>query len=224
MRSKKPADHEAKGGSAPVAKSSASRTTRTSPAAQTLSFENVSNYTRGINGLVIDVAGLTATKLTVADFGFRMSPQGAFDESANPPSGRAVAPAPTVIEVTAETAFTPARVRFEWPDNVIQNRWLQVRVLANAAIGLTTTQEFYLGNLQCEINGSLPGGIFFVQNSDLTAALPVGGAGSPGSVTSIRDVDKNGFVLNSGFIAIRQGIVGVIMQNCHRINGCGNRR
>ena len=175
---------------------------------QTLSFENVSNYTRGINGLVIDVAGLTATDLTVADFGFRMSPQGAFDEAANPPSSWVAAPAPTAIVVTPGTATNPARVRFEWPDNVIQNRWLEVRVLANAAIGVPATQEFYLGNLQADINGALLGGIYFVLNADLTAALPVGGAGSPGSVSSIRDVDKNGFVLNSDFIAIRQGIVG----------------
>ena len=97
---------------------------------------------------------------------------------------------------------------------MIQNRWLQVRVLANAAIGVPATQEFYLGNLQGEINGALLGGNYFVQNADLSAALPVGGAGSPGSVSSIRDVDKNGFILNSDFIAIRQGIVGgLVLRN-----------
>ena len=137
-----------------------------------------------------------------------MSPQGAFDEAANPPNSWAAAAAPTAIVVTAATATAPARVRFEWDDNVIQNRWLEVRVFANAAIGVATVQEFYLGHLQGEINGALLGGSFFVQNADLSAGLPVGGAGSPGSVTSIRDVDKNGFVLNSDFIAIRQGIVG----------------
>ncbi len=184
------------------------RVAKAGASAQTLSFENVSNYIRGINGLVTDVVGLTATSMTVADFGFRMSPQGAFDEAVNPPNSWAAAPAPTAIVVTAATATTPARVRFEWDDNVIQNRWLEVRVLANAAIGITTVQEFYLGHLQGEINGVLLGGSFFVQNADLTAGLPVGGVGSPGSVTSIRDVDKNGLILNSDFIAIRQGIVG----------------
>ena len=99
-------------------------------------------------------------------------------------------------------------------DNVIQNRWLEVRVLANASIGVPATQEFYLGNLQGEINGALLGGNYFVQNADLTAALPVGGAGSPGSVSSIRDVDKNGFILNSDIIAIRLGLVGgLVLRN-----------
>ena len=143
-----------------------------------------------------------------------MIPQGAFDEATNPPRGWAAAPAPTAIVVTPGTANSPARVRLEWPDNVIQNRWLQVRVLANAAIGVPATQEFYLGNLQGEINGALLGGNYFVQNADLTTALPVGGAGSPGSVSSIRDVDKNGFILNSDFIAIRLGIVnGLVLRN-----------
>ena len=56
-----------------------------------------------------------------------------------------------------------------------------------------------------EINGTLLGGNYFVQNADLTAALPVSGVGS---VSSIRDVDKNGFILNSDFIVIRLGIIG----------------
>ena len=184
-------------------------------AAQTLSFANVSNYTRGINGLIVDVPGLTAASLVAGtDVAFRMSPQGAFDEAANPPSSWGAAPNPTAIVVTAATASAPARVRFEWADNVIQNRWLEVRVLANAAIGVPAVQEFYLGNLQGEINGALLGGSYFVQNADLTAALPVGGAGSPGAVSSIRDVDKSGFVLNADFTAIRQGIVnGLVLRN-----------
>ena len=181
---------------------------------QTLSFANVSNYTRGINGMIIDVPGLTATSLTLADVGFKMSPQGAYDEAANPPSSWGAAPNPTLIVVTPGTASAPTRVRFEWADNVIQNRWLEVRVLANAAIGVPAVQEFYLGHLRGEINGALIGGSYFVQNADLTAALPVGGAGSPGSVTSIRDVDKNGFILNADFIEIRLGIVnGLALRN-----------
>ena len=45
----------------------------------------------------------------------------------------------------------------------------------NAAIGVPAKQEFYSGNLQGEINGTFLGGSYFVQNADLTAALPVGG-------------------------------------------------
>ncbi len=37
---------------------------------QLTSFANLSGYTRGINGLVIDVAGLVGTSLTAADFTF----------------------------------------------------------------------------------------------------------------------------------------------------------
>ncbi len=190
------------------------RVAKAGAAAQTMTFENVSNYTRGINGLIVDVPGLTAATLTAADIQLKMSPQGSFDEATNPPSGWAAAPPATAIVVTPGTATAPARVRFEWPDNAIENRWLEVRLLANAAIGVPAVQEFYLGHLRGDINGALIGGSYNVLNADLSAALPVGGGGSPGAVSSIRDVDKNGFVLNSDFIAIRQGIVnGLALTN-----------
>ncbi len=174
----------------------------TSPVAA--SFANVTNYSRGINGVVMDVLGLSATTLTASDFTFKMSPQGAYNESANPPSSWSNAPTPTSITVTSGTPTAgTSRVRIEWPDNQIQDRWLQIRVLPNANTGLQSAATYYLGNLRGEIDGTQIGGLLLLQNADLTAALPVGGVGS---VSNIRDVDKNGFILNSDFVIIRSGI------------------
>ena len=160
--------------------------------AQALTFANLVNTTRGINGLVFDVAGLAASSLTASDFVFRMSPTGAFNEAANPPSSWVAAPAPTLIHVTAGTATAPARVRLEWADNAIANRWLQIKVLANANTGLTSPQVFYIGHLYGEVNGVVSGGVFSVSIGDATAIRPNVGFAAP--VTSPFDLDKSGSV------------------------------
>jgi hypothetical protein len=42
---------------------------------------------------------------------------------------------------------------------LIANRWLQVRVLANANTGLPSQQTFYVGHLQGEVSGLAVGGV-----------------------------------------------------------------
>ncbi len=146
---------------------------RSGPGSQQLSFANLINTTRGINGLVLDVAGLVASSLTASDFVFRMSPTGTFNENANPPSSWTAAPDPTGIFVTPGTATTPARVRLEWADNAIANRWLQLQLIASSNTGLDTTAVYYVGHLQGEVNGSTTGGAFFVTTLDQNAVLPL---------------------------------------------------
>ncbi len=171
----------------------------------------MTNNSQGINGILLQVAGLTATTLSASDFIFRMSPQGVFNEAANPPSGWASAPAPSNIVVTPGSGGSPATVRIEWPNNVIENRWLQTIVLNTANTGLASQQAFYLGNLRGDIDGQIIGGAYTVLNADLAAALPVGGVGT---VSGGRDVDRNGFVLNSDFVIIRSSInSGLALRN-----------
>jgi len=49
---------------------------KSNTATQTTSFDNVTNYSRGINGVVLDIAGLGNTNLTTSDFIFRVAPSG----------------------------------------------------------------------------------------------------------------------------------------------------
>jgi len=171
---------------------------------QLLSYANLINGSRGLNGIVLDVAGLVETGLTAADFSFRMSPLGAFDEVANPPSSWASAPAPTAIVVTPGTAATPARARLEWADNAIANRWLQVAVLANARTGLDAPAIFYVGHLQGEVNGQLSAGRFRVTNVDLS---PVAGQiGTQVAVGSVLDLVKDGRIRNADLSAVSSQI------------------
>lgn len=171
------------------------------PTAQTLSFANLISTSRGINLVSFDVQDLAGT-VTAADFAFQMSPQGAFTESTNPPSGWGVAPAPTSVVIT--TSGTNSRVTIAWANNVIENRWLRLSVLANANTGLASSQVFYLGHLRGEVTG-VQSGQYIVNNTDAAAiASRVSGNNVP--VTSIYDLDKNGRVLNADIGAMSAGI------------------
>jgi subtilisin-like proprotein convertase family protein/subtilisin family serine protease len=174
--------------------------------AQPLSYANLINGSLGLNGIVIDVAGLASTSLTAADFSLRMSPQGNFNEAANPPSAWAAAPAPSAVVVTAGTATTPARVRLEWADNVIVNRWLQIAVLASTATGLDAPEIFYVGHLTGEVNGAISNGLFRVTNADYQ---PVAAAvGTTVTVGSVLDIIKDGRIRNTDVLAVSQSVGG----------------
>jgi ELWxxDGT repeat protein len=113
------------------------------------SFANVSSYTRGINGLMIDVAGLPAGgELSADDFAFRAG------RSADT-AAWADAPAPTSIAVRRGAgAGGGDRVTLTWPDGAIRNAWLQVTLKATANTGLPGDDVFYFGSLVGDAGGS----------------------------------------------------------------------
>lgn len=169
---------------------------------QTLSFANVISTSRGINGLVFDVAGLSATSLNATDFAFRMSPLGFYNELVNPPSSWGAAPNPSSIHVTAGTSTNPARLRLEWTDNAIADRWLQVKVLANANTGLLTPQVYYIGHLLGEINGLVEEGAFRVQGTDANTVISQINSGVSVPIGSSLDINKDGRIRGTDSAAV----------------------
>ncbi len=169
--------------------------------AKTLDFSNLINTTSGINGLVFDVAGLATTSLSASDISFRMSPTGAFASDSNPPSSWVAAPTPSAIVVTSGTSTTPARVRVEWPDGVIVNRWLQIKLQATASTGLSSPQTYYLGHLQGEVNGAIELGGFYVRGSDVTLVTAAIDPAVSVPVSSVLDLNKDGRVRGSDRVA-----------------------
>lgn len=159
---------------------------------QALTFANLINTIHGINGLVFDVAGLEATSLSPSDFAFRMSPAGGFDQSVNPPSSWGLAPNPAAIDVFPGTATTPARVRLDWNDDAIVNRWLQIKILANANTGLTTSQVYYIGHLLGETNGAIEGNAFRVRGTDTAPLVASINPGISVPVENVYDINKDG--------------------------------
>jgi len=102
-------------------------------------FSNYTSYSRGINGIMIDLPSLPAAP-TEADFTFRVG-------NDNDPSGWGAAPAPSSITVrSGEGSKGTDRITLIWPDNAIQQQWLEVTVLATANTGLLEPDVFYFGN------------------------------------------------------------------------------
>lgn len=167
-----------------------------------LSFNNLINSSRGVNGVVFDIENLgNGGALSASDFEVQLSPQGAFDAGANPPAGWAPGPAPSSVAVVAGT---PSRVRVEWPNNSITNRWLRLTVKANANTGLTVPETYYLGHLLGETTGLAGGSVYTVAFADIT---PIRSAvGSTVNASSDFDIDKNGTVSFADISAMRTNV------------------
>lgn len=116
---------------------------------QTATFANYTSYVKGINGIMVDVAGLAdAEQLDPSvDFTFRV---GNTDE---PGQWRqltgAELPTLTVMpaEGTPDANGNPSdRIVLTWPDHAIEKQWLQVTVRATTQTGLAEADVHYWGN------------------------------------------------------------------------------
>jgi hypothetical protein len=157
---------------------------------------NFTSYTRGINGIMIDVDELL-TAPTRSDFSFKV--QSLFD-----PSVWADVSAPTGFSVRDLDPAEPnrRRVSFTWPDGMLRNLWLQVGVLANATTRRPAPDLFYFGNLVGETGD---GSRAAVTARDL---LTVRGKLSPGrvAVDNAYDVDRDGRVGATDVLAVRRNL------------------
>jgi len=116
---------------------------------QTASFQNVTSYEKGLNGVIVDIAGLAGTP-TAADFQFKMG-------NDDDPTGWADAPTPTSITVRPGDGVGGSdRVTLVWPNytppnpdpttQAVAGQWLEVTVLPTSNTGLTEPVLFYFGN------------------------------------------------------------------------------
>ena len=105
----------------------------------TATLANYTSYSRGINGIMVDIYNLTnPDAISAADFLFKVGNGGAWTTVPASPSN--------VLVRQGKGVGGSYRVTITWADNVIQNQWLQVTVLADANTGLAATDVFYFGN------------------------------------------------------------------------------
>jgi len=110
-------------------------------------FANYTSYSRGINGIMVDIAELPGVP-TAQDFLFKAG-------NTTDPTGWPAAPAPSTITVrTGAGANGSDRLTLIWPDNAVQKQWLQVTVLATPNTGLGAPDVFYFGNAVGECGNS----------------------------------------------------------------------
>ena len=102
---------------------------------QIASLANYTSYSRGINGIMIDLIGAAQSSLiTAADFAFKVG-------NSSDAAAWLAAPAPTQV-VVRPLGGGVDRVTILWADNAIDNKWLQVSVLATAHTGLLDADVF----------------------------------------------------------------------------------
>jgi len=156
---------------------------------QTATFANYTSYKRGINGIIIDLFGLGGTPIDSSDFVFRTG-------NSNDPSTWTMAAAPTSISIrTGAGASGEDRVTLIWPDNTIQDEWLQISILNTPATGLPAPDIFYFGSAIGE-TGNDPSHAMVTATDELLVinAMNTSGGTFPVGIDSPLDFDRDGWV------------------------------
>ena len=159
---------------------------------------NYTSYTRGINGVMVDFAGLPpGATVTAADFTFSVG------NNAHPDSWKP-APAPASIRVRASPdAGATARVTVVWRDRAVRNTWLQVTVAANANTALAAPDTFYFGNVIGDARDA-GGPVADVVEGDV--ALTASGLTATAGLDNPFDFDRNGRVTPADVRAARRNL------------------
>jgi hypothetical protein len=111
---------------------------------QTSTFANFTNYHLGINGIMIDIAGIAGSP-SLSDFSFLVG-------NNSDVNTWAAAPTPTDLAVRSGAGVGGSdRVTITWADSAIQNEWLQVTI--GTTLGLSAPDVSYFGNLLGDVTG-----------------------------------------------------------------------
>jgi hypothetical protein len=165
------------------------------PGSGAATFSNITSYSRGINGVMVDIAG-AHNPLTSADFFFRMSTQVSAN---NTPSAWESAPEPATISVRVGAGVNGSdRVEIIWANSAIANRWLEVTVAGdddiggfNTNTGLDASDIFYFGNRIGDTGSGTP---TLAITSALDEIATRGNAGAGATITNAFDFDRSGLV------------------------------
>ncbi|MHC4178455.1 MAG: beta-propeller domain-containing protein [Planctomycetota bacterium] len=156
---------------------------------QTATFANYTTYSRGINGVMVDIAGLAGT-LTPEDFEFKVG-------NDNDPNGwELLTVAPSIGLRPGEGKNRSDRVTLTWEDNAIPTgNWLQVRVKATENTGLDQDEVFYFGNVIGDTDGDRVAAC-----ADMYAIYQQ--LGQPATVESPLDIDRDGVITQADMDAV----------------------
>jgi hypothetical protein len=152
------------------------------------SFANYSSYSRGINGLSVDIENLAdAAAVSEANFEFRVG-------NSDTPGDWTVGPAPGSITVRPGAGLGGSdRLTLVWPDGTIRNQWLQITVKADAVTGLGTPDVFYFGNAIGE-SGDVAGDTLVDGYDVAAAAAHPRGADDPAAIIDPYDFNRDRLV------------------------------
>ncbi len=171
---------------------------------ETTTIANFTNYSRGLNGILIDIANpINLAGISNASFEFAV--WNAFSNAS--PNFVAINPSVTISTFASGGLNGSDRVKLEFPNNAIQNAWLRVTMLADANTGLARNDVFYFGNARFDVTPTTP----FPAQQIVINAFDVNGVRarqgqSTGVISNIYDVDRNGVVNAFDTNAVRSGL------------------
>ncbi len=173
-------------------------------AGETATAANYTSYARGINGIIVDLAGPHGA-ITAADFLFRTGTSSDLDEWTE-------APAPlSVVVLGGEGEGHSDRIEITWADNVIQNEWLQVIVKGNDSLGgndtntgLAASDVFFFGNRIGDTFAEAPPTVMTTNAADEIAARTNPGYSQP--IESVYDFNRDGLVNAADQIIARTNV------------------
>jgi hypothetical protein len=174
------------------------------PGQTTTTTNNYTNYSRGLNGIVVDLnASSNLSGIDASSFQFATWT----DFTSSVPNFVTINPAVTVSSFATGGTGGSGRVKLVFPDNAIQNGWLRVTVLANANTGLGANDVFYFGNARFDVTPSTPFPASQVTINVFDTNLVRAQVGLNGGVVSnASDVDRNGVVNAFDANAVRAGL------------------
>ena len=165
---------------------------------QTATLANYTNYSRGINGIMIDIAGLAnaAGLSALGDFRFRVGNDA-------DPEGWADAPAPLPIDVRpGEGTGGSDRITIRFDDNLIEKQWLEVTVLPTPATGIVEPDVFYFGNAIGDAGDQATNTIVNATDEIVTRNFPHSLL-DPAEIDDPYDYDRDGLVNGTDQIIAR---------------------
>lgn len=153
---------------------------------QTATFQNVTSYSKGINGVLVDVANFYNLP-RFEDYAFQVSTDGVTWTKA---------PDPSIINVyPGRGPSGSTQITIIWDDNEIQNEWLQVKVLADDHTGLANDDVFYIGNLVGATGADNTASAAVVGPDDATAiAAHPKSIFTKAAITDLYDINRDGQV------------------------------
>jgi hypothetical protein len=171
---------------------------------QTATFANYTSYSRGINGIMIDVANLPAGTPTAADFEFRVG-------NSNTPGSWPLAGVAPAISVRRGAGVNGSdRITLIFPDGAVTKQWLGVKVLAAGAVDLAADDVFYFGNAIGEAGDSAVDAKVTTLDVSLTRANQISFPTPPPVITNPYDFNRDHKVNTMDVSLVRSNLTTVI--------------
>jgi len=174
---------------------------------QATQYSNFSNFSRGLNGIIIDIDGFSGTP-SVNDFEFHVG-------NDSTPSAWPALTATTGIEYSPGIgAGGSDQIALTWADNAIQNQWLKVTLKASANSNLPNDHVFYFGNQIGDTNGDTnTSNRIRVNSLDTIRTRFNNRAATTAAIDNVYDIDRSGRVNAIDTIRVRsnQEFSGLLM-------------